>query len=128
MHAQNEGTNQTVAELKRALSAGTITVKTSGLPALDGAAGGTLDSFGIAQHQLEEAGYEATVAYPDVCFVPTASAVDLADPSNPFAPVDDMDSASSGLDAYMVATDTNPAQWRHTLFTKELCDWLTERF
>jgi hypothetical protein len=38
-----------------------------------------------------------------------------------------MDPASSGLTAYKVATDTDPAQWRHTLFTKELCDWLTER-
>jgi hypothetical protein len=37
-------------------------------------------------------------------------------------------SASSGLTAYRVATDTDQPQWRHTPFTKELCDWLTERF
>ena len=43
---------------------------------------GRLDS-----DQPEDAGYEATAAFPDVCFVPVASAVDLADPSDPFAPV-----------------------------------------
>jgi hypothetical protein len=128
LYAQNEGATQKVAELKRALSAGTFTIKTTGIPALDGAPGGTLDSFGIAKSELERAGYEATAAFPDVCFVPTASAVDLADPSDPFTPVDDLDQGSSGLQEYMVATDTDPAQWRHTLFTKELCDWLTERF
>ena len=122
--AQDEGTERIVAELKRALSAGTITVKTSDIPALDGAPGGTLDSFGIAQKQLEEAGYDATVAFPDVCFVPTASAVDLADPSDPFAPVNDKDPGASGLDEFRVAEENGP----HTRFTAELCDWLTGEF
>lgn len=47
-----------------------------------------LDSFGIAAAALLEAGYTATVAFPDVCFVPVASAVDLAEPNDPFAPID----------------------------------------
>ena len=124
LYAQDEGANKTAAELHKALSAGTTTVKTSDIPPLDGAPGGTLDSFGIAQKQLEEAGYEATVEFPVVCFVPTASAVDLADPSDPFAPVNDMDPAASGVDRFLVAADNEP----HTRFTTDLCNWLTAEF
>jgi hypothetical protein len=64
------------------------------------------------------------VVYGDVCFVPVASAVDLADPSNPFAPVNGMDAATGGLTEFKVASQNEG----HTLITKELCDWLTERF
>jgi hypothetical protein len=99
-------------------------VTTSGIPALDGAPGGTLNSFGIAAKALEDADYDATVAFPDVCFVAVASAVDFADPSNPLTPVNEMDPDTSGLHEFKVAWDDES----HTLLTKELCDWLTERF
>jgi hypothetical protein len=59
-----------------------------------------------------------------VCFVPVASAVDLADPSDPFAPVDNMNADASGLDDFKVASQNEG----HTLITEQLCDWLTERF
>lgn len=125
LYAQNAGTDdKMVAELRKAGIGGTTTVKTSGLPKLDGAPGGTLDSFGIAGEALEDAGYTATVAFPDVCFVPVASAVDLADPSDPFAPVNEMDNNASGLHEFKVASQNEG----HTLLTQELCDWLTERF
>jgi len=120
----DEAPHPLVAELHRAASLGTITVKTSGIPALDGAPGGTLNSFALAAGALKANGFNASVVYGDVCFVPVASAVDLADPSNPFAPVNGMDAAASGLTEFKVASQNEG----HTLITKELCDWLTERF
>jgi hypothetical protein len=123
LYAQDEGTDKKVAELLKALG-GTTTVKTSGIPALDGAPGGTLASFGIAAKALTDNGFNATVASPDVCFVPVASAVDLADPSEPFAPVNDMDEGASGLHEFKVASQNEG----HTLLTQELCDWLTDEF
>ncbi|MDX6707452.1 MAG: hypothetical protein QOI48_3298 [Solirubrobacteraceae bacterium] len=122
LYTQAAGENQVVAELHRAANFGTITVKTSGIPALDGAPGGTLDSFKLAADALQANGFDATVLYPDVCFVPVASAVDLADPSDPFAPIGP--DGASGLHAFKVASQNEG----HTLLTQELCDWLTERF
>jgi len=130
LYAQNGGTDklagidQHVATLIPALQGTEIRVSTTGIPALDGAPGGTLDSFGIAAHALQAAGFDATAAFPDVCFVPVASAVDLGDPSDPFASVNGMNPDDSGLDEYKVASQNEA----HTLLTKELCTWLTERF
>jgi len=122
LYTQAAGSDKVVAELHRAANAGTITVKTSGIPALDGAPGGTLDSFKIAAHALQANGFNATVVYPDVCFVPVASAVDLAEPSDPFAPIDP--DAAGGLHAFKVASQNEG----HTLLTEELCGWLTQQF
>jgi hypothetical protein len=124
LYAQKDGTDQVAATLQRVGAAGTITVKTSGIPALDGAPGGTLNSFKIAADALKDAGYEATVAFPDVCFVPVASAVDLADPSDPYAPINEMNRDGSGLQEFKIASQNEG----HTLLTSELCTWLTERF
>jgi hypothetical protein len=122
LYTQAAGTDKIVAELHRAANAGTITVKTSAIPALDGAPGGTLDSFKLAADALQASGFSATVLYPDVCFVPVASAVDLAEPSDPFAPIDP--EAAGGLHAFKVASQNEG----HTLLTAELCDWLTAQF
>ena len=59
-----------------------------------------------------------------MCFIPVASAVDLADPSDPYAPVEDMEASSSGLHAFQVASQNEG----HTLLTSDLCTWLTEQF
>jgi hypothetical protein len=122
LSGQDTGTGKTVAELHKAGISGKTTVKTSEIPALDGAPGGTLDSFRIAAAALKEAGYTATVAFPDVCFVPVASAVDLAEPTDPFAPIDA--DGASGLHEFKVASQNEG----HTLLTQELCDWLTDEF
>jgi hypothetical protein len=124
LNAQNGGDNQLVASLQGLGSTAAIAVKTSGIPALDGAPGGTLDSFGLAVHALKESGYDATAAFPDVCFVPVASAVDVADPSAPYDAVNEMNPDFSGLNEYKVASQNEG----HTLLTSELCSWLTERF
>jgi hypothetical protein len=122
LYTQAAGSNQIAAELHRAAGFGTIPVKTSGIPALDGAPGGTLDSFKLAADALQANGFSATVIYPDVCFVPVASAVDLAEPSDPFAPIDP--DGARGLHAFKVASQNEG----HTLLTQELCDWLTNQF
>jgi hypothetical protein len=122
LYTQAPGADQIVAELHRAANLGTITVKTSGIPALDGAPGGTLDSFKLAADALQANGFSATVVYPDVCFVPVASGVDLAEPSDPFAPIDS--DAAGGLHAFKVASQNEG----HTLLTQELCDGLTGQF
>jgi hypothetical protein len=59
-----------------------------------------------------------------VCFIPVASAVDLAAPSDPYAPVEDMEASSSGLHAFQVASQKEG----HTLLTSDLCTWLTGQF
>jgi hypothetical protein len=122
--AQQDGADRLVATLHRIGGQGPVTVRTSGVPALDGAPGGTLSSFALAAAALKEAGYEATAAYPDVCFVPVASAVDLADPSRPYEPVSGMDPDGGGLTEIRVAGRNEG----HTLLTSDLCTWLTERF
>jgi hypothetical protein len=122
LSTQAAGSDQIVAQLHRAAGFGTVTVKTSGIPALDGAPGGTLNSFALAAHALQENGFSATVLYPDVCFVPVASAVDLAEPSDPFAPIDP--DGAGGLHAFKVASQNEG----HSLLTQELCGWLTEQF
>jgi hypothetical protein len=124
LYTQDDGTDKLVANLIRLGLYGPIEVKTSGIPALDGAPGGTLDSFAIAAAALQKAGFAATVTYPDVCFVPVASAVDLADPSAPYEPVNGMDKGDSGLNDFKVASNNEA----HTLLTEELCDWLSAQF
>lgn len=123
LYSQGADDDELVAALKP-LIGDTIEVNTTGIPELDGAPGGTLDSFGIAAHALEEAGFTATAAFPDVCFVQVASAVDLADPSSPYELVDGIDRDRSGLDDLKGASQNE----RHTLLTAELCDRLTDRF
>ena len=124
LKVQNQGAEQVTAALQRVGLSQPITVRTSDIPALDGAPGGTLDSFHIAALALQDAGYQATAAYPDVCFVPAASAVDLADPSDPYTPVNTLDPSTSQLHEFKVAAQNE----RHTLLTDDLCTWLTERF
>lgn len=119
LYTQAAGDDKLVATL----SAGFVNVKTTGIPALDGAPGGMLDSFGLAHEALATEFPDATVKHPNVCFVPVASAVALTEPSAPYEPIPEQSDAS-GLDAYKVASQNE----RHTLLTEELCDWLTEEF
>jgi hypothetical protein len=124
LYTQDAGDAQLVATLRRAtLQNPVIDVKTTGIPALDGAPGGTLESFGIAADAINKK-FTATVEHRDVCFVPVASAVDLADPSDPYIPVNDMDKDAGGLEQFKVASQNEG----HTLITQELCDWLDKHF
>ncbi|WP_234044932.1 hypothetical protein [Streptomyces adelaidensis] len=125
---QDEGDDVLVADIKRSVPAPPITtlVTTSGLTELDAAPGGTLDTYQIIATLMEPAGAAATVHFPDVCFVPSVSALDLRDPDSRehlFTPVKSINPDDSGLDEFAYADSTTP----HTEIVPDLCVWLLER-
>ncbi|MEU5692232.1 hypothetical protein [Actinosynnema sp. NPDC020468] len=97
-------------------------ITTENLPELDGASGGTLDTFGIAGDKLKATG-KVTIAHRTVNFVPTGSAVAIADPDH-LGPVDELDPATSELDEFLVSSEGNTA---HTAITRELSEWIFDR-
>jgi hypothetical protein len=108
-------------------------VKVSGLPAVDGAPGGTLDSFKILADALNTPppppkphATKVDKFIDEHCFVPAVSAVDVRDLDTN----DDLYTAiepseKSGLTEYQLATEENE---EHTKITDELCTWLLDRF
>ncbi len=82
-------------------------------------------SFGLARDQLAQLGAtEAT--YRSVCFVPSVSAVAIADidtQEQAYADISSLPPESSELDEFMCAT-RNEA---HTLMTEELGMWIIDR-
>ncbi|SES41503.1 esterase/lipase family protein [Actinokineospora terrae] len=109
-----------VARLKGVLNEHQIT--TSGLPELDGAPGGTLETFGIAGDKLKVTG-KVTIAHRTVAFVPTVSAVAIADLDDPYTVVNDLAPERSELDDFLVAGRNDP----HTKITAELGEWILDR-
>ncbi|OCC10890.1 triacylglycerol lipase [Streptomyces sp. PTY087I2] len=123
---QAEGHEAVVAELKRLFPKAEKTIKTSGFPALDGAPGGTLGSYRILASALEKAGATVDLRHPDVCFVPSVSAVavrDLDRPEDLYANIDDLPPDESELDDFLCSSETTG----HTAITEELCTWLLDR-
>ncbi|MCR8944265.1 hypothetical protein NW249_19285 [Streptomyces sp. OUCMDZ-4982] len=123
---QAEGHEAVVAELKRLFPKAEKTIRTSGFPALDGAPGGTLGSYRILASALEKAGATVDLRHPDVCFVPTVSAVSIRNldrPEDLYANVDDLAPDESELDDFLCSSTTTG----HTAITEELCTWLLDR-
>ncbi|MCX4675055.1 hypothetical protein OG413_06905 [Streptomyces sp. NBC_01433] len=123
---QAEGHEVVVAELKRLFPKGEKTIRTSGFPALDGAPGGSLDSYRILGDMLKKFGATVDLRHPDVCFVPSVSAVavrDLDQPSDLYASIDRMSPEESELDEFLCSSETT----EHTAITQELCTWLLDR-
>ncbi|MFI1767634.1 esterase/lipase family protein [Streptomyces sp. NPDC020800] len=126
-YTQAQGDDVTVAYLNRKFPATERTITTSGFPELDGAPGGTLATYEILADSMTEAGGEADLRHPHVCFVPSVSAVDILDfgrQEDLYARVHDLDPAQSGLHEFRCSSRTTP----HTLPTEELCTWLMDRF
>ncbi|MER8186044.1 hypothetical protein [Kitasatospora sp. NPDC094015] len=97
---------------------------TSHVPGLDGAPGGTLDSFGKIAKAL---GAEIPATYEYGCFVPSVSAVALDyDPVawdvDPYERVEAVDEKSA-LDEFKCDTENTV----HSQVTKPLVDWIVER-
>ena len=129
LYGQAPDDQHLVAQLTGLLN--TFAVKTTGVPALDGAPGGTLQTNGIAVNALNEMLPEApSTDFPWVCFVPTVSAVDVADPKDSATdPIPDAPPQGCGLHAYKCATASDdPKHYAHTLLTEELCTWLLNNF
>ncbi|MER5987206.1 hypothetical protein [Streptomyces sp. NPDC001787] len=123
---QAEGHEVVVAELKRLFPKAEKTITTSGFPALDGAPGGSLNSYGILGNMLKKFGATVELNHPDVCFVPSVSAVavrDIDQPADLYANIDELSPEESELDDYVCSSETTG----HTAITEELCTWLMDR-
>ncbi len=91
-------------------------IHTIDIPALDSVAGGTLNSFPLAATAL---GIPLTeVPYPFTCFVPTVSAVAVADPDSPVSTIslemselDDFRCSSTGSLPHSAPINTELGSW-----------------
>ncbi|MCM2428496.1 esterase/lipase family protein [Streptomyces sp. RKAG337] len=125
LYLQDDTENQLVAYLK-ALLQPAKEVRTPSLPELDGAPGGTLESFGIAADELNGAGQPATAHYRSIAFVPAVSAVAIRDidtHEDLYADISAIPSQESELDAFLCASQNE----EHTLMTEELGGWIIDQ-
>ncbi|MCX4666184.1 hypothetical protein OG453_05820 [Streptomyces sp. NBC_01381] len=128
LYTQPAGEDQLVAQL-RVVTLRKPQIRTSGLPEIDGAPGGTLEGFGILADELNKIpaiiglGSEAEIR--EHCFVPAVSAVALRDVDTHqklYEPFPE-NSEDSELDEYLCASRNEG----HTLVTEELCTWIMDR-
>jgi pimeloyl-ACP methyl ester carboxylesterase len=123
---QAAGRNVTVAELKRLLPPAAKTITTSDFPELDGAPGGTLASYQIVADALKSSGGTADLRHPEICFVPSVSAVavrDIDKQADLYTEIDNLNPDESEVDDYICSSSTTA----HTAITEELGDWLLDR-
>ncbi|MGW1513503.1 alpha/beta hydrolase [Streptomyces sp. NPDC002394] len=123
--AQSQGKKAQVAVLDGVLG-GPHTITTDSFPELDGAPGGTLESFGIIADALTEVGEEVTATHRSVCFVPSVSAVavrDLDSHDDLYTNIDDLPPEESDLDDFLLSFDNDP----HTIMTLEIAEWVLDR-
>jgi hypothetical protein len=105
-------------------------VRFSGLPAVDGAPGGTMDSFKILADVLNGIKFPPMGVDNPIqghCFVPAVSAVDIRDfdtNDDLYTNIDDLNPEDSRLDDFQLASQNEP----HANVTEELCTWLLDRF
>ncbi|MEX5635616.1 hypothetical protein [Parafrankia sp. FMc2] len=108
------------------LADGFNTGPTDNLPEIDGAPGGTLDSFGILADALKDAGESLDVAHRIVNFVPSVSAVALRDVETDddlYLDINAADASRSELDEFLCSSRPTP----HTMMTEELSAWILDR-
>ncbi|MGW2885306.1 hypothetical protein ACWDDN_08115 [Streptomyces griseoruber] len=105
---------------------GPHTITTRGFPELDGASGGTLESFGLVGDQLAEFGETADLVHRAVCFVPSVSAVSIRDldrQDDLYADIDELPPEQSDLDDFLLSGNNDP----HCAMTSELGAWVLDR-
>ncbi|MEU9291446.1 hypothetical protein AB0D57_44220 [Streptomyces sp. NPDC048275] len=126
-YTQSEGDDAVVAELKANFGQDE-TITTDGLPEIDGAPGGTLASFGIAANTLNSLPFgKAEAPVPEICFVPSVSAVAIRDLDTTAllnTDISAIDPSESELDEFLCASQNEA----HTKITEELCSWLLGKF
>ncbi|AJT70159.1 esterase/lipase family protein [Streptomyces chattanoogensis] len=123
--AQSQGDPAEVAVLNGVLG-GPHTITTGGFPELDGAPGGTLESFGIIADALSDAGESVELAHRSVCFVPSVSAVavrDLDQHEDLYVNIEDLPPEESELDDFLLSSDNDP----HALMTEKIGRWVLDR-
>ncbi|MFF1694832.1 esterase/lipase family protein [Streptomyces sp. NPDC058257] len=128
LYTQPAGQEKLVAQL-RVVTLRKPQIRTSDLPEVDGAPGGTLEGFGILADELNKIpaiiglGSEAEIR--EHCFVPSVSAVALRDIDSQdklYEPFTEK-AEESELDEYLCAGQNEG----HTLVTEELCTWIMDR-
>ncbi|MER5787741.1 alpha/beta fold hydrolase [Streptomyces sp. NPDC001980] len=123
--AQPQGDPAEVAVLNGVLG-GPHTITTGGFPELDGAPGGTLESFGLLGDTLTAFGERVEMPHRSVCFVPSVSAVairDLGEQKDLYVNIDELPPEESELDDFLLSADNDP----HTLMTPEIGEWVLDR-
>ncbi|MFI0959868.1 esterase/lipase family protein [Streptomyces sp. NPDC021080] len=123
--AQPKGEAAEVAVLDGILG-GPHTITTSGFPELDGAPGGTLESFGIVGDTLKAFGENIDMIHRSVCFVPSVSAVairDLDRQEDLYTNIDELPPEESELDDFLLSQDNDP----HALMTEDIGRWVLDR-
>jgi hypothetical protein len=131
LYIQSPGDDALVADLRILLPLELKDrVRTSDLPEIDGAPGGTLEGFGILADVLAGlppiVGAAATAPIRSHCFVPAVSAVAIRDvdtDDNLYANIDELSAEDSELDEFKCASRNE----EHTKITEELCTWIFDR-
>ncbi|WP_394822483.1 esterase/lipase family protein [Pendulispora albinea] len=125
LYTQSSANGALVASLKGPLQ--TKEVRTSELPEVDGAPGGTLESFAIAADNLTipVLGMEAVAHHREVCFVPSISAVAVLDidPRNLYTNINELPPDKSDLDDYFLPSRNTP----HSEMSAEIGEWILDR-
>ncbi|MFE3826980.1 esterase/lipase family protein [Streptomyces sp. NPDC059092] len=122
--AQSQG--EAEAAVLSGVLGGPHTITTGGLAELDGAPGGTLESFGILGDALTASGESVDTAHRSVCFVPSVSAIairDLDRQEDLYANIDELPPEESELDDYVLSGSNDP----HAGMTAELGEWVLDR-
>ncbi|MFE7660419.1 hypothetical protein [Streptomyces celluloflavus] len=126
LYIQGAGDGVRVADLKRLLPPAAQRITTDGFPELDGAPGGTLDTYRLLAERLGAHGAETDLRHPTVCAVPSVSAVairDLGRHDDLYADIGGLPPEQSELDEFHCsATNTG-----HTAITRDLCTWIMDR-
>ncbi|MEV7690245.1 hypothetical protein AB0O61_30600 [Streptomyces bungoensis] len=123
---QAQGRDVIVAELRRTFPPAQKTIKATDFPELDGAPGGTLRSYAIMAEVLEKYGAQVDLRHPEICFVPSISAVSIRDfdqQKDLYTNIEGLDPSESDFDDFLCSSTTT----EHTAITEELCTWLLER-
>jgi hypothetical protein len=123
--AQAQGDPAEVAVLNGVLG-GPHTITTRGFPELDGAPGGTLESFGIPGDVLAEFGENTDMVHRSVCFVPSVSAVAIRDMDRQedlYTNIGNLPPEESELDDFLLSSDNEP----HALMTEDIGCWILDR-
>lgn len=123
--AQQQGDPAEVAVLNGVLG-GPHTITTGGFPELDGAPGGTLESFGLVGDVLTSFGENVDLAHRSVCFVPSVSAVSVRNldrQEDLYVDIHELPPDESELDDFVLSAENDP----HAVMTAELGEWILDR-
>ncbi|MGW3341171.1 hypothetical protein ACWDCL_27255 [Streptomyces sp. NPDC001009] len=129
LYTQSQGDDPLVAKL-RVVTLPTREIRTSKLPDIDGAPGGTLPGFGILADTLNDLppalGLGVVNPIREHCFVPAVSAIALREPATHddlYTPISDDALEETPFHAVKLASQSE----MHTLITEELSTWLLDQ-